>query len=152
MPNESGALFHLPGAGPKPGVRNVVHPLNQTPTLLTQRKPLEWWADALDVLRGCPEAVKKRVGFALDEAQLGGKSDSAKPVPSVGSGVYAIKTNHDTETYRTFYVARFPEAVYAFYVVHKKATKGIDLPQHQKRLAAKRYKEIVDWRISEGLG
>ena len=95
--------------------------------------------------------MKQRVGFALDEAQLGGKSGSAKPLPDVGKGVYAIKTNHNTETYRTFYVARFAEAVYAFYVVHKKAKKGIDLPKHQKDLAAARYKEILEWRKSEGL-
>lgn len=97
---------------------------------MPRHKPLEWWADALDTLRACPEAVKLRVGFALDEARRGGKSGSAKPVPSVGKGVYAITTDHDTGTYRTFYVARFAEAVYAFYVVHKKATKGIDLPKH----------------------
>ena len=92
-----------------------------------------------------------RVGFALDEAQLGGKSGSAKPAKDIGKGVYAITTNHDSETYRTFYVARFPEAVYAFYVVHKKATKGIDLPKYQKKLASARYKEIVEWRRSQGL-
>ena len=116
------------------------------------RKPLEWWADALDVLRQCPDAVRQRIGFALDEAQLGGKAGSAKPIPSTGAGVYAITTNHDTETYRTFYAAHFPEAVYCFYVVHKKATKGIDLPKHQKDLATARFREIVEWRTSEGLG
>ena len=36
---------------------------------------------------------------------------------SVGSGVYAITTDHDRETYRTFYVARFAGAVHCFYVV-----------------------------------
>jgi phage-related protein len=118
---------------------------------LSERKPLEWWADAREVLRDCPDEVKLRVGFALDEAQLGGKSGSAKPANDVGKGVYAITTNHDSETYRTFYVARFSEAVYAFYVVHKKSKKGIDLPKHQKDLAAARYKEIVEWRKTEGL-
>ena len=118
---------------------------------MSDRKPLEWWADAVKVLRECPDEVRKRVGFALDEAQLGGKAGSAKPMNSVGKGVYAITTNHDTETYRTFYAARFTEAVYCFYVVHKKATKGIDLPKYQKDLAMARYKEIVEWRNSEGL-
>ena len=119
--------------------------------MTSSRKPLEFWADALDVLRACPDEVKQRVGFALEEAELGGKAGSAKPMNSVGKGVYAITTNHDNETYRTFYVARFAEAVYCFYVVHKKATKGIDLPKHQKDLAAARYREIVEWRRSEGL-
>lgn len=118
---------------------------------MSDRKPLEWWADALDALRDCPGEVKQRIGFALEEAQLGGKAGSAKPMSSIGKGVYAITTNHDTETYRTFYVARFAEAVYCFYVIHKKATKGIDLPKYQKDLATARYKEIVEWRKSEGL-
>jgi len=73
---------------------------------MQERKPLEWWADARDVLRGCPGEVKLRVGYALDEAQLGNKAGSAKPMPSIGKGVYSITANHDTETYRTFYVAR----------------------------------------------
>lgn len=118
---------------------------------LADRKPLQWWADALEILRGCPDEVRQRVGFALDQAQLGGKAGNAKPMSNIGKGVYAITTNHDTETYRTFYVARFAEAVYCFYVVHKKATKGIDLLKYQKNLAAARHKEIVDWRRSEGL-
>ena len=42
------------------------------------RKPLEFWADALDVLWGCPAEVRLRVGFALDEAELGGE----RAVPS----------------------------------------------------------------------
>ena len=72
-------------------------------------------------------------------------------MPSVGRGVYAIRTNHDGETYRTFYAARFREAVYCFYVVHKKATEGAGLPKHQSDLAAARYREIVAWRRAEGL-
>ncbi|MDT0631663.1 type II toxin-antitoxin system RelE/ParE family toxin [Rubrivirga sp. S365] len=119
--------------------------------MASPRKKLEFWADARDVLRACPSEVKQDVGFALDEAERGGKSGSAKPMPSVGRGVYAIRTNHDGETYRTFYVARFREAVYCFYVVHKKATRGVDLPQHQKDHAAARYREIVEWRRAEGL-
>lgn len=116
-----------------------------------ERKPLEWWADARNVLRDCPDEVRQRVGFALDEAQLGGKAGGAKPIPSVGKGVYAIKTDHDSETYRTFYVARFSEAIYAFFVVHKKSTQGKSLPKHQTDLARARYKEILAWRKSQGL-
>lgn len=118
--------------------------------MLTTPKPLDWWADALDVLRSCPAPVQDDVGFALHLAQVGEKAGSAKPLPNIGKGVFAITTDHDRETYRTFYVARFEEAVYAFYVVHKKATKGIDLPKHQRDLAAARYAEIVAWRRSEG--
>ena len=115
------------------------------------RKPLDFWADTREVLQGCPDPVRQRVGFALDEAQRGKTSGSAKPRNDVGKGVYAITTDHDSETYRTFYVARFAEAVYCFYVVHKKATTGKALPERQKKLAAARYREIVEWRASEGL-
>lgn len=79
---------------------------------MPDRKPLAWWSDALDVLRTCPDAIKQRVGFALDEAQLGGKAGSAKPKPDIGKGVHALTTNYDGETYRTFYAAHFPEAVF----------------------------------------
>lgn len=118
----------------------------------TPIKPLDFWADAREVLQSFPADVRQDIGFALDEVQRGGTPGSAKPRPDIGRGVYAITTDDSGETYRTFYVARFAEAVYAFHIVHKKATKGIDLPKHQSDLAAARYKEIVDWRRSEGLG
>jgi phage-related protein len=114
-------------------------------------KTLQWWADAYDVLTSFPEEVQDDVGYALHIAQTGGTAGSAKPAPYAGKGVYAIATDHDRETYRTFYVARFEEAVYCFYVVHKKATKGIDLPERQKKQAARRYREITEWREAMGL-
>ena len=81
----------------------------------------------------------------------GEKAGSAKPTAYVGKGTYAITADHDGETYRTFYVARFSEAVYCFYVVHKKAASGIDLPKRQKDQAARLYREIVEWRSASGL-
>ncbi len=114
-------------------------------------KDLEWWGDAYSVLTSLPEEVQRDIGYALHLAQAGAKAGSAKPVTYVGKGAYAITTDHKRETYRTFYVARFAEAVYCFYVVHKKASSGIDLPKRQKDHAAQLYREIVEWRSASGL-
>ena len=114
-------------------------------------KDLEWWGDAYDVLTSLPDEARRDIGYALHLAQLGEKAGSAKPATYVGKGTYAITTDHDRETYRTFYVARFSEAVYCFYVVHKKASRGVDLPKRQKDQAARLYQEIVEWRSASGL-
>ena len=111
-------------------------------------KPIRFWSDTLDTLRQLPDPVRRDTGYALDRIQRGETPPHSKPVPSVGKGAHEIRVSHIGEAYRTFYVARFSEAVYVFYVVHKKARKGIALPKHQADLAARRYREIADWRAS----
>ena len=61
-----------------------------------------------------------------------------------------VKASHDKETYRAFYVAKFPEAVYVLDVIHKKSKKGKSLPKSDKDRIRRRYKEVVAYRAEEG--
>jgi len=54
-------------------------------------KPLFWIASSRDDLRDFPEDVKDVVGFALYQAQMGGKHVAAKPLKGFGgAGVLEI--------------------------------------------------------------
>ena len=44
---------------------------------------------------------------------------------AVGRGVYEIRVRGEDGQYRAFYIARFPEAIYALHVFQKKTQKTL---------------------------
>jgi len=114
-------------------------------------KPLFWIGSSLDELRGFPDEVKRIMGFALRQAQAGGKHVGAKPLWGFGgAGVLEIAEDHDGNTYRTIYTVEFPGVVYVLHAFQKKSTRGrstakrdIDLVVERLKRAAEHY---ADWR------
>ena len=51
-------------------------------------KPLVWIGDSLEVLAGFPQAVRSEMGFALYQAQTGGKHLNAKPLHGFWRGAF----------------------------------------------------------------
>ena len=81
-------------------------------------------------LKALPDAVQREVGFALFDAQCGGKPLSAKPLKGFGgTGVLEIVENFDGDTYRAVYTVRFSEAVYVLHAFQKKSKRGIATPK-----------------------
>jgi phage-related protein len=107
-------------------------------------KELVWVASSLKDLRAFPEEVRQVMGFALYQAQTGGKHVAAKPLQGFGgAGVLEVVEDHAGDTYRAVYTVRFAEAVYVLHAFQKKATRGIATPKHEidlirSRLAAAR--------------
>jgi phage-related protein len=74
------------------------------------RKPLEWMGSSRQDLRRFPEDIKDEMGFGLDQAQLGRKHLSAKPLKGFcGASVLEIVEDHDGNTYRAVYTVKFNE-------------------------------------------
>lgn len=78
--------------------------------------------------------LKRRIGMALWQAQIGKKAPSAKPLTGgkdfKGGKVMEIVTDGgDRDTYRTIYLVEFREAIYVVDAFKKKAKKGISTPQ-----------------------
>lgn len=74
-------------------------------------KPLFWIASSRDDLRAFPAEVSDVMGFALYEAQLGGKHVDAKPLKGFGgAGVLEIVEDHAGDTYRAVYTVKFAGA------------------------------------------
>jgi phage-related protein len=70
----------------------------------TPIKPLFWIASSKNDLREFPEDVKDMMGFALFQAQKGGKHVAAKPLKGFGgAGVLEIIADDDGSTFRGVY-------------------------------------------------
>jgi phage-related protein len=103
-------------------------------------KPLFWISSSRDDLRAFPNKVKDVMGFALYQAQQGGKHVAAKPLKGFGgAGVLEIIADEDGSTFRGVYTVKFKGVVYVLDVFQKKSKKGSKTPRQlieriQKRL------------------
>ena len=113
-------------------------------------KPLAWWADTLTVLRSFPEGVQDDIGHGLSQVQAGAMPARFSPLPQIGKGAFEVKVDEAGEAYCTLFIARFPEAVYAFLSMHKKSKRGKRLPREVAATARQRYKDIEAYRREQG--
>lgn len=92
-------------------------------------------------LRGFPDKVKERIGYALFEAQLGGKAANVKPMKGFkGGSVLEVIEDFDRDTFRAVYTVKFANAVYVLHVFPKKSKKGIATPKKDIDLITSRLK------------
>ncbi|MCX5662317.1 MAG: type II toxin-antitoxin system RelE/ParE family toxin [Planctomycetota bacterium] len=104
-------------------------------------KPVFWMASSLDDLRSFSEEVCDAMGFALFQAQMGGKHIAAKPMKGYkGAGVLEVVEDWDGETFRVVYTVKFKEAIYVLHAFQKKSKTGIKTP--------KRDIDLVDARLA----
>jgi phage-related protein len=107
-------------------------------------KPLIFVADSRRALAEFPKAVQQQVGFALYQAQMGGKHIEAKPLKNVGAGVLEVVSDHRGDTFRTVYTVKLEKAVYVLHAFQKKSKKGIATPKQDVDLIKQRYKEAQE--------
>lgn len=117
-------------------------------------KPLFWVASSRDDLRGFPEDVKDVMGFALYQAQIGGKHIAAKPLKGFGgAGVLEIVEDDQGSTFRGVYTVKFAGAVYVLDAFQKKSKKGARTPKRDIERIKKRLKTAEEhyekWRASQ---
>ncbi len=106
-------------------------------------KELIWMGDSRDNLRTFPEDVKDIMGFALRQAQQGGKHPCAKSLKGFkGAGVLEVVENHDGDTYRAVYTVRIKEMIYVLHAFQKKSKKGIQTPQKEIDVIKARLKRV----------
>ena len=103
-------------------------------------RPLEWVGSSKNDLREFPDDVQDHIGFALHQAQLGLKHRDAKSLSSLGSGVFEVVSDFDTNTYRAVYAIRFRHAVYVLHAFQKKSKRGIGTPKAEIDLVERRLK------------
>ena len=104
-------------------------------------KSIVWIGSSLRDLRLFPDEVKEIIGYALYQAQLGGKAQSAKSLAGFGgASVVEIVEDFQTDTYRAVYTVKFSTAVYVLHAFQKKSKKGIATPKPDIDLIKKRLK------------
>jgi phage-related protein len=119
-----------------------------------QPKPVHWVGSSKEDLSAFPEEVKRRVGGALWDAQIGQKAPFAKPLKGFGGGgVLEVVDDFDGDAYRVVYTVRFHEVVYVLHAFQKKSTRGIQTPKREIDLIKQRIKraseEHEQWRRSD---
>ena len=117
-------------------------------------RPVRWMGSSKDDLSAFPQDVKRRVGGALWEAQLGLKAPFARPLKGFGSAsVLEIIDDFDGDTYRAVYTVRFAGVVYVRHAFQKKSTKGIATPKREMAVVTERLKRAKEdyeqWRKNE---
>jgi phage-related protein len=119
-------------------------------------KLVRWIGSSKDDLSAFPAEVRRRVGGALWEAQIGRKAAYAKPLKGFSSaGVLEIVDDFDGNTFRAVYTVRFARLVYVLHVFQKKSKRGIATPKAELDLIGKRLKRAAEdyeqWLRSERL-
>ena len=117
-------------------------------------KPVRWVGSSKEDLRAFPEEVRRRIGGALWDAQLGLKAPYAKPLKGFGgAGVLEIVDDFDGDTYRAVYTVRFAGAIYVLHAFQKKSKRGIATPKAELGLIGERLKRAKEdyarWSRSE---
>ncbi len=102
-------------------------------------KPLRWIASSKKDLKKFPGPVQRDLGYALDEAQHGGTSSDAKPLKGFsGVSVMEIVVDHQTDTYRGVYTAKYGDVVFVLHAFQKKSKHGTEMTQSDKDLIRQR--------------
>ena len=119
-----------------------------------QPKPVRWVGSSKADLSEFLGDVRRRVGGALWEAQIGRKAAFAKPLRGFGdAGVLEIADDFDGDTFRAVLTVRFAKAVYVLHAFQKKSRRGIATPKAELGLIEQRLKrareDYEQWSKSE---
>ncbi|HET7411737.1 MAG TPA: type II toxin-antitoxin system RelE/ParE family toxin [Pararhizobium sp.] len=101
-----------------------------------------WIKAAQKDFRKFPDAVQARMLDALAIASFGQKSDLAKPMKGLGSGVMEIALSHRSDAYRVIYAVQISDAIWVVHAFQKKSTAGIATPKKEIDLVRSRLKQI----------
>lgn len=103
--------------------------------------PLEikWLGDSLATVRGYSEAVRRAIGSELRLLQIGDKPLHARPLKTVGRGVWELKISEAEGQFRVVYVVKRNDRIYVLHAFQKKTQQT---PRQDIELARARFKEI----------
>lgn len=119
-------------------------------------KPVSWIGDSKAQLKGFPDEVCKHIGHTLLGVQKGRPPKSSKIERLRGrgfSGVFEIKRDYRTNTYRAVYAGNLGRCIYVLHCFQKKAKRGMQTPKNDIDLIRERLilaKECAKKRVSEG--
>ncbi|MGH7248735.1 MAG: type II toxin-antitoxin system RelE/ParE family toxin [Pseudomonadota bacterium] len=106
---------------------------------------MRWVGRSKEDLSAFPAEVRRRVGGALWEAQMGRKAPYAKPLRGFGdAGVLEIVDDFDGDTFRAVYTVRFAKAIYVLHAFQKKAKRSIATPKIELDLIKRRFKRAKE--------
>ena len=100
---------------------------------------IEWLGDSLEVVRNYDKAVRRTIGGELRLLQAGENPFHARPLKTVGRGIWELKISEKAGQFRVIYVVKRRDRIYVLHAFQKK-TQAI--PRKDIELARTRFKEI----------
>jgi phage-related protein len=105
-------------------------------------KPVIWVGSSREDLRGFPDPVQDRVGYALYVAQRAGKHRDTKVLSGFGgAGVLEVVTDYRGDTIRAVNTVRYAGAIYVLHAFQKKSKTGRETPRRDMELIKQRLRE-----------
>jgi len=105
-------------------------------------RPISWIRAALREFEKFPDEVRTTCLIALTIAAEGGKSDLAKPMQGLGSGVFEIALPFRSDAFRVVYAVQLGNDLWVVHAFQKKSTRGIKTPKHEVDLIKDRLKKL----------
>jgi phage-related protein len=107
-------------------------------------RPVSWIKAALKEFESFPDGAMSKCLTALTFAAEGGKADIAKPMYSLGSGVFEIALKFRGDAFRLLYAVQLGEEVWVLHAFKKKSKRGVKTPQHEIDLIKDRLKRLKE--------
>ncbi len=107
-------------------------------------RPVSWLKAARNDFEKFPEGARTICLTAITIAAEGGKSDIAKPMQGMGSGVFEIALPFKGDAFRVVYAVQIAEELWVVHAFQKKSTKGIKTPRHEIELIKDRLKRLKE--------
>lgn len=105
-------------------------------------RPISWIRAALKEFETFPDGARSICLTALTIAAEGGKSDIAKPILGLGSGVFEIALPFRGDAFRVVYAVQLAEELWVIHAFQKKSTQGIKTPKREIDLIRDRLKRL----------
>jgi phage-related protein len=106
-------------------------------------KRIEWVGSSKKDLLAMPEDVINTFGFALGLAQNGMSYPDTKTLTQFKTAVVEVLEDHNSDTFRAIYTARFDDIVYVLHCFKKKSAKQSELPKRDKETIELRLREVT---------
>lgn len=106
-------------------------------------KRIEWMGSSKKDLLAMPEPVINTFGYALGLAQNGLSYPDAKTLKGFKPAVVEVLEDHDSDTFRAVYTARFDDVVYVLHCFKKKSKKHGELPRQDRATIDLRLKDVM---------
>jgi phage-related protein len=107
-------------------------------------RPVSWLRAALKEFEKFPEEARSICLTALTIAAEGGKSDIAKPMRGMGSGVFEIALPFRGDAFRAVYAVQLGAEIWVVDAFQKKSTRGIKTPKREIDLIKDRLKRLKE--------
>src|SRR5689334_15326014 len=107
-------------------------------------RAVSWIASARKNFLDFPAGAQEIVLTALTIAADGGKSDIAKPLKGMGSGVFEIALPHRGNAFRVVYAVQLGEEIWVVHAFQKKSVRGIKTARREVQLIKQRLKRLKE--------